>query len=77
MSAASTPKGAKLIWQRENDPAAWRKAIREALVKAGTIPGAAERLGIHRRNLEKWLSKEPSLREGIELRLRGRPLDGQ
>lgn len=49
------------------DPAAWRAKVRAALRAEGTVPGAAASLGVARGTLFRWLSDDPSVREGLDL----------
>ncbi len=52
---------------RITDPPAFRARVREALRAEKTIPGAAASLGVARATLFRWLSDDPTLREGLGL----------
>jgi hypothetical protein len=73
MTAPIRATGAVLAALRTERPALWRDTVRRALRDAGEIGGAATALGVSKSALEKWLAGAPELRDGIELRGRGRP----
>lgn len=64
MPASSSPVLSAL---RIADPAAWRLKVREALRAEGTIPGAATVLGVSRGTLFRWVTEDPTLKDGIDL----------
>lgn len=64
MPASSSPVLSAL---RIADPAAWRLKVREALRAEGNIPGAAAALGVGRATLFRWVTEDPTLRDGIDL----------
>lgn len=64
MAASSN---AALSGLRLAKPAEFARKVRAAVEKAGSIPGAAEALGVTRRTLDRWLTEAPALVEGLEL----------
>lgn len=48
-------------------PDEWHAEVHAALMKAGTVPGAAKALGIGTRTLHRWITETPALIEGVEL----------
>ena len=50
-------------------PAEWRRKVRAALVAEGSIPLAADVLGVSVRTLVRWLALAPAIREGVKLPL--------
>lgn len=55
-------------------PEQWHDRVRGALRSAGSIPAAAEALGVSTGTLYSWLRDVPSLRDGIDLPPPGNPV---
>jgi hypothetical protein len=55
------------------DPDGYRAKIRTALIETVSVQGAADKLGVPRRSLERWLEADPSIRDGVPLPSRGKP----
>jgi len=59
---------------QESNPSAYRERIRKALEQAaGSVPRAAESLGISGKTLLRRISEDKSLARGIELAGKGWP----
>lgn len=54
-------------------PDAWCAAIRAAILRAGSLRGAARALGVSARELGRWLARDPELAKGVVIRAPGRP----
>ena len=63
----------ELMALRVTDPAKYLKRIRGALEAKGTVPAAAELLGMPRRTLQTWVNQQPELSKDITLRGAGNP----
>jgi len=69
--AITHPATHALLALRATDPEAFRLKISRALKAEGSVPKAAERLGIGRRTLQTWVQEQPELAEGLTLRKPG------
>lgn len=56
------------------DPEAFQRKVRDALTEAGgSTIRAAQLLGIAARTMSRWIARNPSLTDGIQMSTRGRP----
>jgi len=69
--AVTHPATHVLLALRETDPEAFKQKIGRALKTEGSVPKAAEKLGIGIRTLQTWVQEQPELAEGLTLRKPG------
>jgi len=63
-----------LLQLREENPALYRAMVRDALRdQAGSIPLAANQLGVSVSTLRRWVEKDDSIAKGIEIATGGWP----
>lgn len=48
-----------------------RATARKALAAHGTLPGAAKALQVHVRTLQRWITADPRIAAGLEIRGQG------
>lgn len=66
---APGPATLTLLAQKANGDLRWRRTVRDALDKAGSVSAAAKKLGIGKRTLQRLIEETPELLVGIELRV--------